>query len=60
MHIIMGLSRHVEWMDFGGITFLGSVETKLRIVTKPSHLVSNRFCSLNGLAGRRGCIAVWQ
>ena len=25
----------------GGVTFLGSLATKLRIVTEPSHLVSN-------------------
>ena len=37
---------------FWGITFLGRLETKLKIVTKPSHFVSSPFWAVS--AGRRG------
>ena len=37
---------------FWGITFLGRLETKLKMVTKPSHFVSNPFWAVS--AGRRG------
>ena len=37
------VEEHVAGKNFFWDHFLGSLETKLRIVTKPSHLVSNPF-----------------
>ena len=38
----MGHVVRIGWQNFvGGNTFLGSLAAKLRIVTEPSHLVSN-------------------